>query len=130
MKAAFVIGRILFGGFFVYSGINHFKSKQAMAGYTASKGVPAPEASVLLSGLALITGGASIIFGVKPKLGAAALLGFLATASPMMHDFWNGQDPQARQNDLVHFSKNIALLGAALALAGIEEPWPARLQLE
>jgi putative oxidoreductase len=130
MKAAFVIGRMLFGGFFVYSGINHFKSKEPLVGYTGSKGIPAPEASVLLSGLALITGGASIIFGLRPKLGAAALVGFLATASPLMHDFWNGNDPQARQNDLIHFSKNIALLGAALALAGIEEPWPARLRLE
>jgi putative oxidoreductase len=130
MKAAFVIGRMLFGGFFVYSGINHFKSKEPMAAYTGSKGIPAPEASVLLSGLALIAGGTSIIFGLRPKMGAAALVAFLATASPLMHDFWNGSDPQARQNDLVHFSKNLALLGAALALAGIEEPWPARLRLE
>jgi putative oxidoreductase len=129
MNAAFLLGRVLFGGFFLYSGINHFKSKQHMAGYTASKGVPAPELSVLVSGLALIVGGASVITGVKPKLGATALLGFLATVSPLMHDFWNSQDPQARQNDLVHFSKNVALLGAALALAGVKEPWPAGLRL-
>ena len=72
----------------------------------------------------MTVGGSSIILGLKPRLGTLAILGFLASASPMMHDFWSAEDPQQRQNEMIHFSKNIALLGAALALAGIEE-WPA-----
>jgi hypothetical protein len=28
---------------------------------------------------------------------------------------------------MIHFSKNMALLGAALALMSVEEPWPASL---
>ena len=125
MKAAFLIGRILFGGFFLYNGINHFKQKQGLAQYAGAKNVPNPEAAVIASGIALATGGASIILGVKPQLGTLAILGFLAFASPMMHNFWSAEDPQQKQNDMVHFSKNMALLGAALALAGVEEPWPA-----
>jgi hypothetical protein len=42
-----------------------------------------------------------------------------------MHDFWSVQDPNQRMNEMVHFSKNLALLGSALALMGIDEPWPA-----
>jgi uncharacterized membrane protein YphA (DoxX/SURF4 family) len=129
MRTAFLMGRLIFGGFFLYNGINHLRSKEQLAGYTASKGVPAAEAGVVISGLALIVGGASVISGIKPKIGAVALLSFLATVSPLIHDFWNSQDPQARQNDLIHFSKNMALLGAALALAGVEEPWPASVRL-
>jgi uncharacterized membrane protein YphA (DoxX/SURF4 family) len=70
-------------------------------------------------------GGGSIVLGLKPKLGAAAIIGFLAGVSPIMHDFWNQEDPAKRQNEMINFSKNMALLGGALALAGIEEPWPA-----
>jgi hypothetical protein len=35
------------------------------------------------------------------------------------------EDPQQRMNDMVNFSKNMALLGAGLALMAVEEPWPA-----
>jgi putative oxidoreductase len=123
MKALFLIGRIVFGGFFLYNGINHFKQKAALAGYAGSKNVPNPELAVLASGIALAAGGASIILGAKPKLGTLAILGFLATVSPTIHDFWSVADPQQKQNEMINFSKNMALLGAALALAGVEE-WP------
>jgi hypothetical protein len=32
-------------------------------------------------------------------------------------------------NDMINFSKNMALLGAALALMGVEEPWPASVPI-
>jgi putative oxidoreductase len=127
MKALFLVGRIILGGFFVYNGINHFKQKEGMARYAASKNLPQPELAILASGALLAAGGASLILGMKPKLGALSLIGFLALASPLFHDFWNVDDPQAKQQQMVHFLKNIALLGAALSLAGVEEPWPLSL---
>lgn len=127
MKAPFVIGRALLGGFFLYNGINHFRQADALSGYAKSKNVPAAKAAVFASGAMLTFGGASLLLGIKPKLGAAAVVGFLVGVSPMMHDFWNMEDPQQRQNDMINFSKNMALAGAALALAGVEEPWPASL---
>lgn len=123
MKAAFLIGRTIFGGFFLWSGINHFTQKESQTQYAASKNVPAPELAVEASGIAMAAGGASIILGVKPQFGALAILGFLAVASPTFHDFWSAEDPEKKQAELIHFSKNIALLGAALALLGLEE-WP------
>jgi len=125
MKSLFLIGRLLFGGFFLYNGINHFKQKDTLAQYTAAKNVPAPKLAVTLSGAAMIIGGASILLGLKPKVGATAIVGFLAGVSPIMHDFWRMEDPNQRTNDMINFAKNMALLGAALALMGIEEPWPA-----
>lgn len=127
MKAAFFLGRAIFGGFFLYNGVNHMLQRDALAQYAGSKGLPNPEIGVLASGALLLAGGASIISGAKPKWGAAALLTFLATVSPTIHDFWNAKDSQAGQNDMIHFSKNMALLGAALALMSVEEPWPASL---
>src|SRR6516162_2682357 len=69
------------------------------------------QAGVVISGLMLVAGGASVALGLKPKLGSAALIAFLAGASPTMHDFWRAEDPGQRMAVLINFSKNLALLG-------------------
>lgn len=125
MKAPFLIGRMLFGGFFLYNGINHLMQRKNMAAYTASKGVPKPEMAVTASAVPLIVGGTSMLLGLKPKVGAIAILGFLASVSPIMHDFWRNEDPNERMNNMASFMKNLALAGGALALLGVEEPWEA-----
>jgi len=124
MKAPFLLGRLVFGGFFLYSGIHHFVDRKMLAQYAAAKKVPVPEVAVMASGAMMIMGGASILSGVKPKWGTLAIMGFLAGVSPMIHDFWSHQDPNQRQAEMVNFTKNLALLGGALALMGVEEPWP------
>jgi uncharacterized membrane protein YphA (DoxX/SURF4 family) len=123
MKAPFLVGRLLFGGFFLYHGIHHLMKGRQMAPYAQSKGVPAPEFTVKAMGIPLIMGGTSLLLGIKPKLGAVAILGFLAGVSPIMHDFWRNRDPNERQGNMINFMKNAALAGGALALMGVEEPW-------
>ena len=125
MKAPFLIGRLLFGGFFLHKGISHLKDRKQMAPYAESKGVPAPEFSVVASGIPLIIGGTSMLLGIKPKFGAAAIFGFLAGISPVMHAFWRSKDPNEHQTEMTNFLKNAALAGGALALMGVEEPWEA-----
>lgn len=126
-NVAFLLGRVAFGGFFLYNGINHFKNRKMLAQYAGSKDVVMPEMSVPLSGAMLLLGGASVVTGFKPTVGTAVLIGFLAVASAKMHDFWHQEDQTQQMNEMIHFSKNIALLGAALALMGVEEPWPVSL---
>ncbi|HKW17629.1 MAG TPA: DoxX family protein [Terriglobales bacterium] len=125
MRAPFLLGRLLFGGYFVYAGINHFKQSRELSQYAGSKKVPKPDLAVKATGTMLIVGGTSILLGIKPKLGILAVLGFLSGVSPIMHDFWNQEDQQQRMNDMINFTKNLALAGAATALMGVEEPWPA-----
>lgn len=129
MKVPFLLGRMLFGGFFLYNGIHHFKERKMLAQYAQSKNVPNPEAMVVASGALLLAGGSSILLGVKPKYGAAAIVGFLLGVSPVMHNFWKQEDPTQRMNDMINFSKNLALLGGALALMAVEEPWPASVPI-
>jgi len=124
MKAPFLIGRLLFGGYFIMAGINHFKKTGQLSQYAAMKKVPKPNVAVRATGTMLIAGGTSIMLGVKPKLGAAAIIGVLAGVSPVMHDFWKQESPEQRTNDMVNFTKNVALAGGAIALMGVEEPWP------
>jgi putative oxidoreductase len=125
MRVPFLLGRLIFGGYFVMSGINHFKQTGQMSNYAASKNVPKPDVAVRATGAMLIAGGASILLGIKPKLGTAAVIGFLAGVSPVMHDFWKQQQPEQRMTEMINFTKNMALVGGAMALMGVEEPWPA-----
>lgn len=125
MRAPFLIGRLLFGGFFIMNGIHHFKQKKEMSQYAAMKNVPKPDIAVQATGAALLIGGTSILLGIKPKLGTAAIIGFLAGVTPIMHDFWKAEQPERRMNEMINFTKNLALAGGAIALMGVEEPWPA-----
>jgi len=108
MKAPFLIGRMIFGGFFLYSGINHLRQAESIGPYAEAKGVPAGELAVKLSAIPLLIGGGSLLLGVKPKLGTVAILGFLAGVSPIMHDFWRQEDPHQKQSEMVNFAKNMA----------------------
>jgi putative oxidoreductase len=129
MKTVFLLGRIIFGGFFVYSGLHHFQQKKQLAQYAAAKNIPVPEVAVTATGAMLVLGGASVLLGVKPKIGTLAIVSFLAGVSPVMHNFWAAEDGERRQNDMINFMKNIAMLGAALTLMGMEEPWPVSVPI-
>ena len=113
-----LIGRILFGGVLAYMGLNHFVSLDDMAGYAEYKGIPAPKVGVLVSGLVLIAGGIGVIIGLFPTLSALALAGFLILAAVLFHDFWAVPDEQ-QQDEMINFLKNVALAGAALAIAAV-----------
>ena len=128
-KTALLFGRAIFGGFFLYNGINHFLNREMMTGYSKSKGVPYPEAAVMGSGAMLVLGGLSVLTGARPKLGTSLIGAFLLGVTPKMHDFWNVQDPQQRMNEQINFSKNLALLGGALIASTVPEPWPASVPI-
>jgi uncharacterized membrane protein YphA (DoxX/SURF4 family) len=127
MKALFVAGRVLFGGFFAFNGLNHFLQLGFMAGFAQMKGVPAPAFGVALTGVLLLAGGLSILFGAWPRVGIALLVVFLLPTSLIMHDFWNVQDSMQRVGEMTSFMKNMALAGAALMLLAVPEPWAASL---
>ena len=124
MRGLFVFGRLIFGGFFAYNGINHFMHQKSMSQYAGAKGVPAAESAVPATGAVMLAGGASIMAGLKPRQGLAAVIGFLIPVTLQMHRFWEEQDPGKRLTELTNFSKNLALVGAALMMLQIDEPWP------
>ncbi|WP_137286638.1 DoxX family protein [Halorussus salinisoli] len=127
-SVAFLVGRVLFGGVLAFMGLNHFLQADQMAGYAEAKGAPAPTLSVYASGGLLVLGGASIVLGVFPLVGAAALVAFLVVATPMFHDFWSVEDPERQQQEMTDFLKNVALVGGALVLLAVSGgSWPFAL---
>lgn len=113
-----LIGRILFAIMFVLSGINHLTKTEAMTGYAQFKKVPAAKLSVQVSGLILLLGGLSVIFGVWLDLGAIVLAVVLVLMALKMHDFW-AADESSKQTEMIGFLKNISMAGGALFLFAI-----------
>jgi uncharacterized membrane protein YphA (DoxX/SURF4 family) len=117
METAFLyVGRILFGGYFLLGGINHFTKLEMMSGYAKSKGAPSPKVSVAFSGLLLLIGGASVLLNILPVIGFISLLLFLVPVTLIMHAPWKVEDPQAKMSETINLMKNFALVGAVLIL--------------
>jgi len=123
MKEIFLVGRVLLGGFLLYSGIHHFTNLETLSQHAAAKGVPMATAGVVVAGILLLVAGLSFLLGLAPKVGIAASVLFLVPVTLTMHQFW-AHHGMARANELVEFTKNVGLLGAVLTLAAVPEPWP------
>ncbi len=126
MEFLFLLGRVLFGGFFVMNGINHFIQKKALTQYAQSKHIPSPEVAVALSGAVLFVSGLSIVFGIFIPIALLGLIVFLFITSFTMHAFWKDTDAMTKMNNNINFMKNMALLGACLMMLFIEN-WPLSL---
>src|ERR1041384_4491847 len=108
-------GRILFALIFVAAAPGHFKS--AEINMAASHGVPMANFLVPFAGVLALVGGLCIAAGCYARLGAWLLVLFLIPVTVMMHNFWAVDDPAMKQDQMIHFLKNIAMLGGALMIA-------------
>jgi putative oxidoreductase len=127
MIILFLIGRLILGGYFVMSGMRHFTHLEMMSGYAKSKGTPAPSVAIVGTGILLVSGGLSFLLAIWPFIGGILLVIFLLGVSFKIHDFWAVADPQAKMNEMVNFTKNMALLGAILIIMTYPGPWPYSL---
>lgn len=123
MDILFLIGRVMYGGFFLMMGLNHFMKMNDMVGYAASKGMKSAKSAIVLSGILLVFGGLGILLGAYIQYAVLALALFLIPVSFKMHDFWKQQDLNVKMVEMSQFMKNMALLGGALMLLAIPEPW-------
>jgi putative oxidoreductase len=119
----FLAGRVLLGGYYLMGAFHHFADVGKMAGFAAAHGVPMPEVSVVVAGILLAVAGFSLLLGIYPGVGVAALALFLVPVTLSMHAFWADHNPAMRQMDIVNFGKNVALLGSSLMFLVIPRPW-------
>jgi putative oxidoreductase len=127
MNIAFLIGRIIFGGYWLMASFNHFKNLNYMSEYAKVKGTPSPKLAVAGTGVILLLGGLSTLLGVYPVVGIILLIIFLLGVSFQMHAYWKVDDAQMKQNDMINFTKNMALVGALLMFLLLPHPWPMNL---
>lgn len=129
IEVLFLAGRVILGAYFINAGWTHFRNRRMMAGYAASKNVPFPMMAILGTGALLTIGGLSLVTGLYPYAGLAAVALFLVGVTPMMHNFWTIEEPMARMGERINFLKNAALLGAVLAITAVPQPWSYSIAL-
>jgi uncharacterized membrane protein YphA (DoxX/SURF4 family) len=121
---AFLLGRALFALVVSYLALGNLLDLESSVGYAKSKGAPLASITVPLGSLGLITGALAVLAGIYPVVGVLVIIGFLIPITGIMHDFWT-MDGQDRQNEQIHFLKNVGLIGAALVFLGLATmEWP------
>jgi putative oxidoreductase len=105
-----LVGRLLIAAIFVFSGFGKITGFEGTVGYIASKGLPLPQAGAVLAIIVELGGGILLILGWKTRWAAAAMMLFTLAAAIIFHNFW-AVAPDAAQNQMIHFMKNIAMAG-------------------
>jgi putative oxidoreductase len=121
-QMAFLIGRVMVGGMYLYSGVDNLIELQGKVGYAASKGLLDAPIMVTAASTLLILAGLSLVTGIRPKWGVAATALFLIPVTLIMHNFWALQGVQ-RIVEMHNFQGNLGLLGSALIFLAVPEPW-------
>lgn len=120
MNTLFLLGQVYLGLYFINSGLNHFRGFNGMAGYTASKKIPAPKLAVVLTGLMLLAGGFGVLFQYQTAWAYGVLVAFLIPTALLMHNYWADQDPNMHMSNKINFQKNLALASALLMILALQ----------
>ena len=105
------VGRFLIGAPFIMTGLGKLAAYSATVGYIASVGLPMAGLGWAIAVLMEAGGGALLLLGYRTRLVAPLMALFtLATAVFFHHNF-------ADQNQMIHFLKNIMLVGGLLNIA-------------
>jgi len=117
--AILLAGRVLFAVFFANSAYGHFKNHRMMTGYATQSGVPVPVVAGWPAGAWLAAAAVSVAAGIWADLGALMIAAFVVPAGWFLHAFWRVDDAAQRQTQRQSFLRNVAFLGAALALFAV-----------
>ncbi len=104
-------GRILITALFLKSGVEKIVAFGAIAGMMAKMGMPLPEVMVAGAIVFELGGGLMVLLGWYARWGALLLAIFTVLATLMFHNFW-AVDAAQYQGQLIHFLKNLSILGA------------------
>lgn len=105
-----LLGRILLGLIFLMSAFSKITGFEGTQQYMASQGMPATAVFLVGAIVVELLGGASVILGLWPRVGAIALVLFLIPATLIFHtDF-------SDQTQMIMFLKNLSIMGGLLLL--------------
>jgi putative oxidoreductase len=104
-------GRLLLAALFLMSGLGKIAAPAATQGYIAAVGLPLPEVAYYGAIIVEVLGSVLLITGFRVRAVAIGMAVFtLATAMAFHKNF-------ADQNQMIHFMKNISIIGGLLQVA-------------
>ena len=107
---AALAGRILIAAIFVISGAGKVMDYSGTLGYMTKAGLPFPEVLLFASVIIEIGCGLALVVGWKTRWAAAALFLWMIPVTWVFHN------PVGGQEQMIHFMKNLAIMGGLLVL--------------
>ncbi|HEY4250021.1 MAG TPA: DoxX family protein [Roseomonas sp.] len=104
-------GRLLIAILFLLSGLGKISAPAGTQAYIAAAGLPAPFLAYLGALAVEIGGGTLLVIGYRTRIVALVMAGFTLVAALFFHS------NLADQNQMIHFFKNIAIIGGLLQVA-------------
>ncbi len=120
-------GRLLLAAIFVISGFNKLGNFSGTAAFMSSAGLPATEILLVLTILIEIAGGLMIMLGIYTRQLALLMFLFMIPVTAVFHNPWGAGDPAQAQQQMIHFLKNLAIMGGLLHLSAFG---PGRFSIE
>lgn len=115
-KWQLILGRVLLSAIFILSGLGKIPQFSAVAGMMASKGIPLATVALVITLCIEIGGGLMLLTGFKARYAALVIAVWLVPVTLIFHHFW-GIPEAAKQDQMVNFLKNVAIMGGLLVLA-------------
>lgn len=117
-----LLGRCSFASIFILSGYD-VATKPGGRVQLVERVLPCPnpEMAVRAQGVSMVALGSALALGIKPRCAALGLAASLVPTTYVGHQFWNEDDAMRRNNQRVHFLKNLSLIGGLLSYA-LHEP--------
>ena len=110
-------GRILLAAIFLISGLNKLSDFSGTATFMAGAGLPASEFLLVLTILIEVAGGLLIVLGLYTRQLSLILFLFMIPVTAVFHNPWGAGDPAQLQQQMIHFLKNLAIMGGLLHLS-------------
>jgi len=111
-----LVGRVIFSIQFLAGGFAHFKMGDQMVAYARSVGAPMASLGGWPAGVWLVAAGLSVALGIWPDLGALMIALWGIPTAYFIHGWWRYEDEQQKQTQQLIFMRNLAFIGAAIAL--------------
>ena len=108
-----LFGRVLLANIFIVAGFNKIIGFAGTAGYMASKGLPMPEALLVLTITVELGGGLMVLLGWQARWGALAIFLWLIPVTLIFHAYWDLEPAQMVEQQR-HFMKNLAVMGGMM----------------
>jgi putative oxidoreductase len=114
-----VLGRVLISVVFILNALGIIDQSIPAHEMVERGAPPSIVPAMMFAGRAVeLLAGLGLIWGVFPRLAALALFAFLVPATLISHSFWLSAGTPAFMGQLINFSKNVAIWGGLLFIAG------------
>jgi uncharacterized membrane protein YphA (DoxX/SURF4 family) len=109
------LAQILLALLFILGGLATLRSPQRPAEQLARLRLPVPTFFVRLNAAVMVLAGLALALNIQAAAASMVLVAVLVPTTIAGHAFWNAEGA-AREQQLAHFLKNVAVVGGLMAL--------------